>query len=117
MVFLVQEPDARWNSSSKQETAERPTQGETSSTLTHVRAGVKLRARYSNPFRQVLLRISTFDSVHDALLFQSAGAARVFAQRRTASTSSARVTLSGCVERISARRMSVVSCCFCANAV
>jgi len=48
---------------------------------------------------------------------QSAGAARVLAHSRIDSTSSARVTLSGCVERVSASSTSVVSCCFCANAV
>jgi hypothetical protein len=48
---------------------------------------------------------------------QFAGAACVLAHWRIDATSSARVTLSGCVEWISAMRTSVVSCCFCANAV
>src|SRR5262249_15911713 len=66
------------------------------------------------------LRLSTLAfqlSTFNCPSLQSAATARVRAQLRMAATSSARVTLSGCVVRISAMRISVESCCLALNAV
>src|SRR5258708_4105264 len=61
--------------------------------------------------------LDAFDQLKDVQLCQSARTARDFAQSLMALISSARVTLSGCVPRISSSKIAVVSCCFRSNAV